>query len=207
MDSRGASRPNLKAPFGRFTRNRSASTSPCAKRKIPSGRRVRSCRPLLFAHRQPQMLQVVAVHRQHVKDAGLDALSVLAKVERVDVRTRSLQGHPQARPFTRLRLQGPTLLATSSSSRGRPRTICSKRPPSSRSHRRAPLQRIAAGRWRWAKDPLIVDEQRALEARQAIDPYTKKTKTMTFNHCCFAARPNAHHSPAYKEPLHEPACQ
>ena len=30
------------------------------------------------------------------------------------------------------------------------------------------------------------DEHRAVEARQAIDPYIDKPETMTFNYCCFA---------------------
>jgi hypothetical protein len=37
-----------------------------------------------------------------------------------------------------------------------------------------------------AKYPYIADEHRAVEARQAIAPYTKKTETMTFNYFCFA---------------------
>lgn len=30
------------------------------------------------------------------------------------------------------------------------------------------------------------DEKRAVEARQAIDPYVNKPETMTFHYCCFA---------------------
>jgi hypothetical protein len=30
---------------------------------------------------------------------------------------------------------------------------------------------------------------RAVEARQAIDPYTNRSETMTFNYCCFAITP------------------
>jgi hypothetical protein len=37
--------------------------------------------------------------------------------------------------------------------------------------------------------PQIADEHRAVEARQAIDPYTNKPETMTFNYCCFAIDP------------------
>ena len=35
----------------------------------------------------------------------------------------------------------------------------------------------------------IADEHRAVEAKQAIDPYTNKSETMTFNYCCFAIAP------------------
>jgi hypothetical protein len=48
------------------------------------------------------------------------------------------------------------------------------------------MERLGPGNSGFSACDAKADARRAVEARQAIDRYSNKPETMTFNYCCFA---------------------